>query len=129
MDRVEVLVVAAVGVAVILVLWWFFGTAESTSAKVSPDSGVQEIDIEVKGGYSPSRIVVRQGQPVRLKFRREEASECSEKVVLSDFGIVRDLPAFETTTVEFTPEKTGEFTFTCGMNMLRGQLVVQEQVK
>jgi len=36
----------------------------------------------------------------------------------------RDLPAHETTPVEFTPDKPGEFTFTCGMNMLRGKLVV-----
>jgi plastocyanin domain-containing protein len=27
--------------------------------------------------------------------------------------------------VEFTPQKSGEFTFTCGMNMLRGKLVVE----
>lgn len=38
---------------------------------------------------------------------------------------MRDLPAFKTTPVEFTPDEAGEFTFTCGMNMMRGKLIVQ----
>jgi plastocyanin domain-containing protein len=47
-------------------------------------------------------------------------------VVLGDFGIARPLPAFQTTPVEFTPREAGEFTFTCGMNMMRGRLIVEE---
>jgi plastocyanin domain-containing protein len=27
--------------------------------------------------------------------------------------------------VEFTPSKTGEFKFACGMDMLRGKIIVQ----
>ncbi len=88
-------------------------------------SGLQEIKVTVKGGYSPDVIVVKSGVPVRLNFYRDETSSCSEQVVFGDFGIARDLPAFKTTPIEFTPEKTGEFTFACGMNMLRGKLIVQ----
>ena len=69
--------------------------------------------------------MVKQGQPVRLDFYRDETASCSEQVVFGDFGIARDLPAFQTTTIEFTPDKAGEFTFTCGMNMMRGKLVVE----
>ena len=39
--------------------------------------------------------------------------------------IARDLPAFKTTSIELTPDRSGEFTFTCGMNMMRGKLVVE----
>jgi plastocyanin domain-containing protein len=46
-------------------------------------------------------------------------------VVFGDFGIARDLPAFKTTAIEFTPEKPGEHTFACGMNMMRGKLIVE----
>ena len=124
MDATEIAVVAG-GVAVILfVLWYFFGERERVAAEVG-ESGVQEIDVTVKGGYSPDVIVVRQGVPVRLNFRREETSSCSERVVFGDFHVARDLPAFKTTPVEFTPERAGEFTFTCGMNMMRGKLVVE----
>ena len=72
-------------------------------------------------------IVVKQGKPVRLNFYRDETASCSEQVVFGDFGIARDLPAFQTTPIEFTPDKAGEFTFTCGMNMMRGKLIVEPE--
>ena len=123
MDTAEIIVVIG-GVSLIaFVLWYFFGEREATAAVVN-EAGVQEIDVTVKGGYSPDVIVVDRGRPVRLNFRREETSSCSEQVILGDFGIARDLPAFKTTPVEFTPEKSGEFPFTCGMNMLHGKLIV-----
>ncbi len=62
---------------------------------------------------------------VRLDFYRDETASCSDRVVFGDFGIARDLPAFKTTSIEFTPDKAGEFTFACGMNMMRGKLVVR----
>jgi plastocyanin domain-containing protein len=86
---------------------------------------VQEIKVVVKGGYSPDVIVVKPNQPVRLDFYRDETASCSEQIRFPDFGIARDLPAFKTTSVEFTPEEPGEFTFTCGMNMMRGKLIVE----
>ena len=123
MDTAEIIVVIG-GIGLIaFVLWYFFGEREATAAVVN-EAGVQEIDVTVKGGYSPDVIVVDRGRPVRLNFRREETSSCSEQVILGDFGIARDLPAFKTTQVEFTPEKSGEFPFTCGMNMLHGKLIV-----
>jgi plastocyanin domain-containing protein len=87
---------------------------------------VQEVKVRVKGGYEPDVIVVEKGRPVRLDFYRDETSSCSETVVFGDFGIARPLPAFRSTAVEFTPETSGEFTFTCGMNMMRGRLIVKE---
>ena len=70
-------------------------------------------------------IVVKKDVPVRLNFYRDETSSCSEQVVFGDFGIARHLPAYKTTPVEFTPDKTGEFNFVCGMNMIRGKLIVE----
>jgi plastocyanin domain-containing protein len=106
------------------ILWYFFGPKKRTRANVS-SRGIQEVNINVKGAYSPNVIAVKRGVPVRLNFYRDETSSCSEEVILSDFGIARKLPAFQTTSIEFTPDKTGEFTFTCGMNMLHGKLVVE----
>ena len=124
MDTAEIMVLVG-GLALIgLILWYFFGERESVEAAVT-ESGVQEIKVTVKGGYSPDVIVVKAGAPVRLDFYRDETASCSEQVIFGDFGIARDLPAFKTTSIEFTPDKTGEFTFTCGMNMLRGKLIVQ----
>ena len=124
MEPVELGVLVG-GVALIaLTLWYFFGEREAVAAGVT-EAGIQEIKVTVKGGYAPDVIVVKQGIPVRLDFYRDETASCSEQVVFGDFGIARDLPAFKTTPIEFTPDKTGEFTFTCGMNMMRGKLVVE----
>ena len=124
MDITEILVVAAGVLAIAGVLWYFFGERTAVAAREGA-RGVQEVKITVKGGYTPDVVVVKQGRPVRLDFYRDETASCSEQVVFGDFGIARDLPAFTTTPVEFTPGKSGEFTWTCGMNMLRGKLVVE----
>ncbi len=120
----------AIGVIIIgagliaVVLWYFFGERNKVSAPLGA-GGVQEINVTVKDGYSPDVIAVKRGLPVRLNFYRDETSSCSEQIVFGDFGIARNLPPFKTTPIEFTPEKTGEFVFTCGMNMLRGKLIVE----
>ena len=124
MDTTEILFGVVGVIAIAAVLWYFFGEREGVAATTT-DAGVQEVKITVKGGYSPDVVVVKQGRPVRLDFYRDETASCSEQVVFGDFGIARDLPAYQTTPVEFTPKQPGEFTWTCGMNMLRGKLIVQ----
>lgn len=124
MDTLEIIVLVGGVVTIAATLWHFFGERIRVAASLN-ESGLQEIDITVKGGYSPDVIEVVHGVPVRLNFFRDETSSCSERVVLGELGIARDLPAFKTTTVEFTPDRTGEFAFTCGMNMLHGKLLVR----
>jgi plastocyanin domain-containing protein len=123
MDGIEIGVIIGGVAAMAFVLWYFFGKRKRVSASVN-EKGVQEINVTVKGGYSPDVIVVNKGMPVRLNFYRDETASCSEQVIFGDFRIARNLPAFKTTKIEFTPDKAGEFTFTCGMNMLRGKLIV-----
>lgn len=125
MDASQV-IVTLVGLGLVaFVLWYFFFSARQTASAVSSSGGVQEVAITVKGGYSPDVIEVAKGKPVQLSFYRDEESSCSEELLLPDFSIRRDLPAFKTTLVELLPEKAGTFPFTCGMGMLRGSLVVK----
>ncbi len=128
METIELVVLAGSAALVLLILWFFFGEREKVSAAVS-EAGVQQIKVTVKGGYSPDVIVVKEGIPVRLEFYRDEASSCTEQVVFGDFGIAKDLPAFQTTPIEFTSDKIGEFTFACGMNMVRGKLIVEPRLR
>ena len=119
-------VVTAAGLgAIVWVLWYFLFSRGSAQVATLGSGGIQDVRITVKGGYTPDTIVVQAGQPVRLQFYRDETADCSERVVFEDFGIDTALPAFETTTVEFTPQEAGEFRFRCGMNMLKGLLVVE----
>jgi plastocyanin domain-containing protein len=124
MDATEIIVLVAGIASIAFVLWYFFGERERITASVGA-GGVQEVKITVKGGYDPDVIVVKQNQPLRLDFYRDETASCSDRVVFGDFGIARDLPAFKTTSIEFTPDRAGEFTFACGMNMMRGKLIVE----
>ena len=106
------------------VVWYFFLSSRPVASAVSSSGGLQEVDITVKGGYSPDVIEVKRGKPVRLNFYRDEENSCSEELLLPDFNIRRELPAFKTTLIELLPQQPGRFNFTCGMGMLRGTLVV-----
>lgn len=117
--------VVAGGAALIgLELWWFLFSKQQ-SQKAAAKQGVQELTITVDGGYEPSRVVVSAGQPVRLNFFRKDPSSCLETVLLPDFHIARKLNLNQVTSVEFTPEKSGQYPFTCGMNMFRGVVEVE----
>jgi plastocyanin domain-containing protein len=118
------IVVTLGGVALVgFILWFFFGPRAATAARRT-SGGVQEAQIEVRGGYSPDRVEVEAGRPVRLTFVRREANPCTEQLIVPAFGIVTDLPVGRPVPVEFTPARPGEFEFHCGMNMVRGRLVV-----
>lgn len=123
----EKLIITAAGIVlIVLVNWYFFFSKRKATAIRVQNRGIQEVKINVHGGgYAPDVIEVKKGIPVRLKFFRDETDSCSDTIVFGDFNIRKPLPAYKTTAVEFTPEKEGEFTFTCGMGMLKGKLIVK----
>ena len=87
---------------------------------------VQSASVDLtERGYEPAGVRLRRGVPARVTFTRKVSATCATEVVLPDYGIRRALPLDEPVTVEFTPEKAGEFTFSCGMGMLRGALIVK----
>ena len=98
------IIVTAAGLALAaFVVWYFFFSTRQTASAVSSSGGVQEVAITVKGCYSPDFIEVKRGQPVQLSFYRDEENSCSEKRLILDSGISRDLSAFKTTLVELLP--------------------------
>jgi plastocyanin domain-containing protein len=117
--------VTASGLGLIgLEIWWFLlSKPKSRSAKAR--DGIQEVTITVDGGYEPSRVVVNAGQAVRLNFVRRDKSSCLEQVVFPDFHIAQELDLNQVTPIEFIPQKPGQYTFACGMNMFRGVVEVK----
>jgi plastocyanin domain-containing protein len=120
------IIVTIAGLGIIAWIVWYFWLwkGESVTAEAKA-GGLQEIDVTVKGGYQPAAIVVKAGQPVRLNFTRRESTPCGEEVVLPGFGKRAHLPEDKTIFVEVTPDKPGEYEFTCGMNMYRGKLIAR----
>lgn len=78
-----------------------------------------------KQGFEPKTFTLQRDVPARVTFVRETDQTCGHQLVLSEYNINRALPLAKPITVEFTPRRAGEFTVTCGMNMLRGKVVVQ----
>jgi plastocyanin domain-containing protein len=77
-------------------------------------------------GFEPANINLKPNMPAKVTFVRQTDQTCATSVVIPEYKINRELPLNKPVVVEFTPTKTGEFTFACGMNMLKGKVVVQE---
>jgi RND family efflux transporter MFP subunit len=75
-------------------------------------------------GFEPNTLTLRAGTPARITFTRTTDETCAKEVVFPDYGIRRALPLNEPVTVELMPKKAAA-GFLCGMNMLKGTLVVQ----
>ena len=125
MDVMDVAIVGSAAALIVLVNWYFLGRSQAPAVAVAAPGQIAEFTIRVEGGYSPNAIEVALGSRVRLTFDRQEDNPCSEEVVIPDFGIRRDLPAFARTVVEFTANAAGTHQFACGMGMLRGQIIVR----
>ena len=109
------------GLAVIGFIVWWFWLSRPVARRV--DSA---ITVVVEGGmYSPARIEVAKGRPVILRFLRKDPSPCAAKVIFSELGVSVDLPIGEEREVRLVPQRSGEYGFSCEMNMYRGSLLVK----
>jgi membrane fusion protein, heavy metal efflux system len=103
-------------------------TASSTGVPASDrrSANIQSAQIVVnERGFEPSKVVLRASTPARLTFIRTTDKTCGTEVVFPSLDIKRALPLNEPVVVEFTPAKTGEIGIACGMNMLKGVVVVE----
>jgi plastocyanin domain-containing protein len=84
------------------------------------------IAIAVTGdGFVPARLEVKKGQKVRLVVTRQTDRTCATEIVIRDQGIHQKLPLGQPVTVEFTPMKSGQLRYACGMDMISGVIVVE----
>jgi len=91
------------------------------------DAGVQTATIEVTGqGFHPDHLEIKAGVPARLTFVRQTDQTCGTEVLFPDLKINQPLPLKKPTVVEIPALKSARtLTFTCGMDMLKGKLVVK----
>ena len=112
------------GLAIIGGIIWWFWLAKSHQAATATENTTIEVIVE-HGIYNPGIIHTQINKKISLTFIRKDHSPCAEKVIFQDFGISADLPAEKPYNISFTPNKIGEFSFTCQMGMYRGKLIVQ----
>lgn len=77
------------------------------------------------GGFEPARVEVSKGTRITLEFTRVSEKTCATEVAVPDQQIKRALPLNTPVTVDVSVETVGEIVFTCGMNMLKGAVVVR----
>lgn len=106
------LIVAAAGVVLGGFTVWAFLVRQAPIVR-SGGRG-QDIRVVVRRTFEPETILVEPGRPVRLHVFREDASPATERIVVEQLKVERDLPPFQTTIVEFTPPEPGDYVFRCG---------------
>jgi|SRR3989338_3129312 len=98
----------------------------ANSANSDINNGIQEINMEVStSGYSPNSFVLKKGVPVKWNINVKQLTGCNSELVVGQYNIDKNLKE-GLNIIEFTPDKAGTITFTCGMGMLRGSFIVTE---
>lgn len=87
----------------------------------------QVINMKVTAaGYEPNYIVVKKGVPVKIVTDSTADAGCVRGFMMPDLG-VPNKPLLEgKDEITFTPDKAGEYTFTCQMKMSSGKVKVVE---
>lgn len=76
-------------------------------------------------GYTPNVIKVKKGVPVELNITNPGDNSCFSTFMMPDFDLNNVNLKAGTTKLTFTPDKEGEYTFNCGMNMFKGTVIVE----
>ena len=105
------------------------GTLAATPSIVGPSvpaGSVQDVSVRAlsNGRYDKAEITVKKGTPVRFSFSADPGAGCGRALYITDFGVKLVSYSGETDSATFTPDKTGDFAYRCGMNMFRGVMHV-----
>lgn len=100
---------------------------DTGKASENPKSeGDRRVAIKVDGdGFHPSEVHAKAGEDLTLVFTRTTDGGCASEVVLASTGERHELPKDEPVEVPFSAEEPGRVAFACGMDMLKGAVVVE----
>jgi len=95
-------------------------TPTTVATGLSTPTGAKQIAVMRVDGYQyiPNRFTVTQGVPVEWRIDGAAAAGCGRILISPGLGIRKYLAAEGTTIIAFTPQKTGDFGFNCGMGMM-----------
>jgi plastocyanin domain-containing protein len=87
------------------------------------DPAITRVQVSSRG-FSPTEVVVPSGQPWRIAIERTSEPNCASQIVIPALGIRKKLPLGETTILDLPPLRDGRISFSCGMGMYRGMLLI-----
>ncbi|MBT2658262.1 cupredoxin domain-containing protein [Bacillus sp. ISL-18] len=97
-----------------------------TEVNVTGDSAPKVQMLVTDKGYSPNVIRVKKGVMVELDITNPlDSSNCLSTFMIPDLNINNIKLKTGTTKLSFTTDKTGEYTFSCGMQMFKGKIIVE----
>jgi plastocyanin domain-containing protein len=85
-----------------------------------------------EGGFSPSPVKVKKGEPVTLVITRKTDTTCATRVVIDAADvkggerISQKLPLNEAVRVTFVPARSGDLHYGCSMNKMVGGVLTVE---
>jgi plastocyanin domain-containing protein len=89
-------------------------------------SGPARFELAVTdSGFAPNSITVPAGKPVTLVVTRKTDQTCAKEIVFPEQGIRKPLPLNEAVEIALPASPKGEIQYVCGMDMIKGSLVVQ----
>ncbi|WP_144550027.1 cupredoxin domain-containing protein [Bacillus sp. X1(2014)] len=110
---------------------------ETSQAAVSQEVPKTEVDVTKDSkplvkmevttqGYTPNVIRVKKGVPVELEINNPlDSTNCISTFMIPDFNINNVNLKTGTTKLTFTADHSGEYTFSCGMQMFKGTIIVE----
>lgn len=111
--------------AIGFIVWWFFGKHKEDVGQSTVVNDEQNATIVVKGGYSPSTVVLKKGVPAEINFDMQDSTACLSHVVFEKLGVNEDLTKQKVTTVKIPTDKAATYNFACGMDMFHGKVIVK----
>lgn len=101
-----------------------------TDEKVATVEGnVQTVVSELESGSYPP-IVVQKGIPVQwiLKVEDKNLNNCNNAIEIPEYKLEKKLTAGDN-RIEFTPDASGEFAYSCWMGMIKSKITVVDDLK
>lgn len=87
---------------------------------------IRSIDVTVtEDGFVPSEIKVKPDSHVVLNVTRKTDMTCATQIKVKEKNIKENLDLNKTVKVDLGVVKKGSITFSCGMNMVTGHVVVE----
>lgn len=103
------------------------GVISAAIVTVAVEAHTRTVKVKVdSNGFSPSSIEVEAGHKLNLVFNRAAGKNCGSTVVMPKYKIRKSLPVGKDVVVSITPTAPGSISFTCGMGMYKGSIVVTD---